>query len=643
MTFNVAFVQPNYRQGPAIENAYFLPYSVGVLISYLRQQNCPVTVTDVVFRRDLIHQVALRLAQNDAVAFSTYVWNKNYNYALARAVKKINPNIKNIFGGPEPPVTDVMIFQKYPFMDYVIENEGELVMNDLLARLSQGHPVTSPSLLINRKGLVFRTPPGERIRDLDSLPSPYLDGTFNNIMAANPGINWNATLETNRGCPYQCTFCDWGSLTYNKVKKFNLERVIAELEWMAINRCSHVTITDANFGMFPERDGMIVDRLVQLKKTHGFPQAATITWAKNQRSAVVELVQKLNDNGFSHGLMLSLQSLHEDTLKAIKRKNLEINQTKEIFMLCRAKSVPVITELIMGLPEETIHTWKDNFYKLFRLGQHHGIVIHPCSLLENSELNLEQKKEYGIDTIQSRNGFINGNESRDDIDETLEIVCATKNMPKEDMIDAAVWGWFMTTFHMGGITNFIAEYLDREKICAYDQFYSGLFDHINRWAFMMQQLQNETSMYERWFSTGDPPEQYVGDMAISTQNLMHGTLFALHYHGMVPDLWRWVAEYVNQWFQDQTLSQDLLSFQRNYFVDLSNMSIYPKNHDFQYNWNTYFANQETLSRCSRQLVFDHGLVGPVHQYKITDLLELLWFRRRSNFGKCRIYENKALY
>ena len=54
---------------------------------------------------------------------------------------------------------------------------------------------------------------GERLHHLE-IPSPYLTGVFDDIIANNPEYVFNATLETNRGCPFACTFCDWGSLTY---------------------------------------------------------------------------------------------------------------------------------------------------------------------------------------------------------------------------------------------------------------------------------------------------------------------------------------------------------------------------------------------------------------------------------------------
>ena len=60
---------------------------------------------------------------------------------------------------------------------------------------------------------------------------------------------------------FACTFCDWGSLTYAKIRKFPLDKVFAELEWIAKNNMDYVTIADANFGVFYERDMAITNNL----------------------------------------------------------------------------------------------------------------------------------------------------------------------------------------------------------------------------------------------------------------------------------------------------------------------------------------------------------------------------------------------
>ena len=248
----VSLVQVNFQQGPREFNSYYLPYTSGVLWAYAQQHEeiqQHYQLDQLIWRRDPLELTAQRLRHNAVIGFSTYVWNKNYNYALAARLKQLNPNMMIIFGGPEVPITAPDIFKRYPFMDYVICGEGEIIFCNLLLALTRKQdPESVAGLLINDHGRVIKTEAAERISDLDQIPSPYLLGLFDQIMADNPNIEWNATIETNRGCPYACTFCDWGSLTYSKVKLFDLERVFAELDWMGQN-CGFVTITDANFGI----------------------------------------------------------------------------------------------------------------------------------------------------------------------------------------------------------------------------------------------------------------------------------------------------------------------------------------------------------------------------------------------------------
>ena len=122
----ISLIQPNFQQGPKEFNAHYLPYSVGVLWSYVQQFeeiSSYYELDKLLWRRSNIKETAQSLIDNDIVAFSTYVWNKNYNYAVAQEVKRLNPKAILIFGGPEIPITRKDIFTRFPFMDIVIKSE----------------------------------------------------------------------------------------------------------------------------------------------------------------------------------------------------------------------------------------------------------------------------------------------------------------------------------------------------------------------------------------------------------------------------------------------------------------------------------------------------------------------------------------
>ncbi len=259
----ISFVQPNFRQGPGGIAAY-LPYSAGILWSYALTNETiknNLVLDKLVYKREPIEELATRLSKNNIVAFSTYVWNRNYNFKLAKRVKELNPSVLVLFGGPEPPITNPDIFSIMPFCDIVVKGEGEYTFCSLIEKWINKEDYSEVSgLLINENGKCKDTGVPERIEELDTVPSPYLTGVFDSILPLES--EWNAVIETNRGCPYQCTFCDWGSLTYSKMKKFNLTRVFHEIEWMSENKIGYMDVADSNFGIFIERDNSIVDKLI---------------------------------------------------------------------------------------------------------------------------------------------------------------------------------------------------------------------------------------------------------------------------------------------------------------------------------------------------------------------------------------------
>ena len=377
----VSFVNPNFQQGPKEFNAYYLPYSCGVLWSYANQFpeiSDNYELGEFIWRRDKIEEAVQLLKDSDIVGFSVYIWNRSYSKVLARELKKANPDIFIVYGGPEPPIEKPEFFDILPFVDICVKLEGEKSFKAILDHFNTDKVYTSiPGLLVNDNGKLINTGDSLRIDDLDTIPSPYLTDVFKPLMEKFPEITWNATLETNRGCPYACTFCDWGSLTYNKVKKFELTRVYHELEWIGKNQCDFVSLTDANFGIFPERDSLIADKLIEVQKTYNNPKAYTIAWAKNQKREVVDIVRKLiYEGGSKMGLNLSVQSMDENVLDIIKRKNLDTNKIEEVFELCEEFNIPLYTELILGLPGETLDSWKNNFYRLYQAGNHTGITVY---------------------------------------------------------------------------------------------------------------------------------------------------------------------------------------------------------------------------------------------------------------------------
>ena len=635
MKHKIAWVQPNFQQGPKELNAYYLPYSAGVIWSYAIADpavNDQFELTEWVWKRDQLEPIAQRLAQNDIVAFSTYVWNHNYNYAIAARVKEINPNVMTIFGGPEPAITDPDLFRKNPFMDIVITFEGEITFRNLMLAYESKQFDHIPGLLINRNGEAVNTGDAKRIETLDQVPSPYLNGVFDQLIADNPGITWQGTLETSRGCPFACTFCDWGSLTYNKVKKFELQRVFDELEWMAQHNFDFISITDANFGMFAERDSMIADKIIECQEKYGSPRTFSVAWAKNQKKEVVDIVKKLLDaRGFNQGLTLSVQSLDLDVLENIRRKNMEMNKLNEVFELCEQRNIPTYTELILGLPGESLESWKKNFWTLFEMGNHTGLTVFQAQLLENAEMNLLQKKLFKISS-QPVTDYFSGSYSNEHVIESIDIITGTKDMPFDRMLDAHIFSWFINTFHVNGVSTLLSRLVRKYLNVPYGEFYDDLFEFIQSDPWLYNEQEQVRMYYTNWMTRGKIDHPDIG-IEIHGWNLIHRTILNMHLEKQYSNIFDVLERFMTRYDLPKNLLDNIMKFQRRYLVAYDAMNTYPEDMKLDYNIWEY-------------LTFDHDLVEEPSVYRLefpedktmsfARFLELFYFARRRNFGKAMV-------
>jgi tRNA A37 methylthiotransferase MiaB len=635
MKTKIAWVQPNFQQGPREFNAYYLPYSAGVVWSYSLQdpaiqQN--FEVTEWLWRREALEETAQRLALNNIVAFSVYVWNHNYSYVLGARIKELNPDVLIVMGGPEPAITDPDIFRKNPWMDLVVCYEGEITFKRILETYYSKDWESVAGLLINRNGEAVKTNDAVRIDELGQVPSPYLAGIFDDLIAKHPEITWQGTLETNRGCPFACTFCDWGSLTYNKVKQFGLERVFAELEWMATHNFDWISITDANFGMFPERDNMIADKIIECQEKYGSPRTFSVAWAKNQKKEVIDIVKKLLDSkGFNQGLTLSVQSLDLDVLENIRRKNMEMNKLEEVFSLCDQRNIPAYTELILGLPGETLQSWKKNFYHLYDLNQHTGITVFQAQLLENAEMNLLQKKLFKI-TSQPVTDYFAGSYSVEHIEESIDVITGTKDMPTPVMLDAQIFAWFQTTFHINGFATLIARFVNKHLGISYNDYYEDLMQYCKSQAWLQKEETEARKYFSNWMTTGKIDHPKIG-VEIHGWNIIHRSSMNMHSENVTDDLYDFMEQFLQRYNLPKDLLASLMKLQRAYYIKYDARDQYPMVLDLDYNIWDFLSFDQPLTKVNTQYKLDFPEDKTM---SFNRFLELFYFARRRNFGKATV-------
>ena len=271
----VAALQPTYMP----ESVVHLPILWGQLHSYARQfeELGPehFAWAPPMWRTRAVAQMLEEVGEPDVLAVSNYVWNQRNSHRLAQAVRARFPDCLIVYGGPNVPNQSSSYLADHPWIDLLVHGEGERPFAEILREFRRARPdwgrVRGVSFL--RDGQQHFTELNPRLERLD-YPSPILSGLMDPFLVQarreHPHGAVIAGLDTTRGCPYACAFCDWGMATLSRVRRFPRERIYRELDWVAANGIAVVWLHDANFGLFRE-DPDIVRHIADLKGRTGFP------------------------------------------------------------------------------------------------------------------------------------------------------------------------------------------------------------------------------------------------------------------------------------------------------------------------------------------------------------------------------------
>ena len=373
----------------SFSGAHYLPYAAGLMESYvLAHAKDPERYQFLkpLFRRMPVDEAAAQFHDADIVGFSLYSWNERLTLAIAQRLKKQNPAVIVIVGGPQVPDRCEDFLRSNPFIDVAVHGEGEHVFLELLEALDANsiNEVSGISFIDDRDQFVTNPKPS-RIRDLDKIPSPYLSGTFDELMADYPETEWLILWETNRGCPFKCTFCDWGSATQAKVFQFGMERLNQEMDWFSHNKVEFIFCCDANFGII-KRDVDIAEYAATNKARLGYPHALSVQNTKNATDRAYLTQKILADAGLNKGVTLSMQSLDVTTLTNIKRENISLDTYEILQNRFTDDGVPTYSDLILALPGETYNSFTKGVSELIENGQHNRIQFNNLSVLPNAEM-----------------------------------------------------------------------------------------------------------------------------------------------------------------------------------------------------------------------------------------------------------------
>lgn len=615
-------VQPNSVYG----NSIYFPYAAGSLIAYAFENKAIAEEYEFkkfIYKKEDIDEAIDSFESPFLVGFSCYVWNYEYNKAFAKALKAKYPDCITLFGGHQINKRSEIIGCDY--VDFAIQGEGEESFSKLLLHLC------SKENIENVPNLIYKAKDGN-ICINDILPlfadrvSPYTKGYFDELVETEKELKFSAILETNRGCPNRCAFCDWGNIK-SKMKIFDFEMVKAEVEWMSKNKIEYCYCTDSNFGIFP-RDIEIVEHIIEKHKQTGYPEKFQATYSKNNPETVFKINKRLNEVGMSKGATLSFQSMTQDVLDRINRENMPLKNFLELMSLYNSNNIAAYSEIILGLPGESYETFKNGIEKLLECGQHMAINFFNCELLPNSIMNTpEYIKEHQIEYAITEQHQYHVVPNKEGIPEYSKIVVSTSTLSKEDWVACNILHVFVRAFHNLGLLQCIAIYLYHEKGIKYMDFYCKLIEWSknNPNSICGQIFTWLENKYREILNNSGSLTCYDPDFGELTWPLEEGSFLKVvkDYDSFFEE----IKPFINQFIDDEDFLSDILKYQKtivkNPYSTFTVLSL--QNDYFSYFSNIYNGTYKPLESKNVLIEFDssetpQNLVDYAHN--------TVWFGRK---------------
>ena len=471
----------SHENGLQLQNRHF-PLSVALISEYLKKniQN----IETFLFKRPSKLNEQLKAIKPDIVMFSNYMWNEKLNCFYAKLIKTNFPNTLIIFGGPNVSSNEaenINFLSQNPFIDILVEGDGELISKILVEGFLESSDIESVKKIDCGKTFAIQRPSGTALIgknelenrvglgdvEFDDIPSPYLTGAMD-IFFEDGAI---PLLESNRGCPYGCTYCQQGTKYFSKVRFYDSSRIKDELFYIAnkIKRdkvdITIVEFADPNFGMWNE-DTPVFQAIREVQDLFHFPQEVWCSSGKSNEKLLLKNINMLQKTSMM--LRAAMQSLNKTTLKAIKRKNLSIDVVRSFASSQDYEELNTYSDVMLGLPMETKESYILGILDLIDTGITEFSMPQTILLKGTPMESDDYIQQYNLKTkyrvIPECDGIYSCISTTQRITENEKIIFENNTMPFQDYLDCRKFNLIIMIFHNSRLLKPVYLFFDKCKI-----------------------------------------------------------------------------------------------------------------------------------------------------------------------------------
>ncbi len=515
----------------------------------------------------------------DVLGLSCYEWNWELQMKLAELFKARNPRGLVVVGGPQADYKSKDFFERHPHVDLVVPLEGEGPFRAILQTLASGAPgfdAIAGVVSRSRRELDSRAARGEFLKSFERSPFiRYRDSILPELRALGPSHKKMAIWETTRGCPYGCTFCDWGSATLSQLRQFPTDRLREEIEFFAQAKFEVLFIADANFGILA-RDVELARELAAVKERTGYPQFVIYLTAKVNAENNLAIAEIFHKAKMTSSVVISLQHTDKDVLGVVRRTNMPDAKLKRHLADLEERNIPFMPQMILGIPGDTYQKWTKCLSDLLDLGMHEEIRSQNFSLLTNSPANEpEYRERWKIETVERYT--ICGTERRRKLESPFELtrstyIVSSATYSKDDWVEMHMYDTLVKALHSSGMTRLLAVFLKKTHAISYQEFYERVKTEIferegTRWSKPFDRLRE----HRRKFLTDADAVEEIAIDDLKTSDLLYTTEEWLTYYVSLghSELLLEIREILGKFYPqtNDDLLSDLLRFQELVYID----------------------------------------------------------------------------
>ncbi len=349
----------------------------------------PAALANTLADRTLVEALAER--QPDVVGFTCYVWNVERTLWVARELKKLQPGVRVVLGGPEITADNAWVLEP-PDYDFAVIGEGEQTFSELLAHLRDGVGSTRTSLplLGEAPGIAglyvppasgprfdparrpaFRTP----LPDINALGSPYLAGILD------PAEESTVLLETTRGCVFNCKFCYYPK-SYDKQYYLSPKLIRASLRHAREKGVRELFLLDPTLNQrkdFAEFLALIAEEN---------PRGGMRCFGELRAEGVTEKTARLLRQANFTEVEVGLQSIDPNAMDLMDRRN-NLRAFERGVRAMMAEGIQTKVDLIVGLPGDTVESVRRGMHYLRDNGLYSDVQVFNLAVLPGTAFRHE--------------------------------------------------------------------------------------------------------------------------------------------------------------------------------------------------------------------------------------------------------------